>query len=196
MIRENVLADGRWVDAMRSAIGDVRRAPSGTNLEDLRERVVALAWRSDCPSAASVSGARENVAYQRHLIAGEGDGTYQALLIAWPPDHRTPLHDHDGLWGIELVLDGALAVDEYKVSGGADAAALTVQRSLVLGIGDAAVFSGRDYVHSCRNLSANRIALSLHLYAGALERYATFAADGAGRYRASRCDARIDSAWI
>jgi hypothetical protein len=41
MIRENVLADRHWVDAVRSAIGDVRRAASSASLEELRERVAA-----------------------------------------------------------------------------------------------------------------------------------------------------------
>ena len=51
------------------------------------------------------------------------------------------------------------------------------------GIGDAAACSGRDYAHVCRNLSANRTALSLHVYGGALERYATYSKVRGGRYR-------------
>ncbi len=41
---------------------------------------------------------------------------YEALLIVWPPDHATPVHDHDGLWGIEFVLDGVLEVEAFDLS--------------------------------------------------------------------------------
>ncbi len=118
------------------------------------------------------------------------------MLIAWPPNHQTPLHDHGGLWGIELVLDGVLAVKEYQVGPDLGPVELRLQRTQILGAGDAAVFSGRDYVHSCRNLSPNRPALSLHLYGGALQSYATFAADEFGYCQPSRQQARCDAVTI
>ena len=176
---------GHWMEAMRTAIGDVR-ALRASGLEDLRNRIAELAWRRDCPSATTIVGA----GYRRHLIASTTE--YQALLIAWPPAYQTPLHDHEGLWGVELVLDGVLAVDEYAKSD-TGTTRLTPQRSLVLGISDAAAFSGHDYVHACRNLSADRTTLSLHIYGGVLSQYTAYVEDGSGRYRSARCSARIDA---
>ena len=118
------------------------------------------------------------------------------LLIVWPPNFETALHDHDGLWGIELVLDGTLAVEEFHASRVRAETTLAERRSLVLGIGDAAIFAGVDYVHKCRNLSANQVALSLHIYGGDLASYQTYFADRAGRYRVRSSRAQIDTVRI
>ena len=179
-----------WREALQLAVGTVA---SAADLERLRAELPALAWRADCPSAVAIAGNRDATQYRRHLVASGSADEFQALLISWPPGYQTPLHDHDGLWGIELVLDGALAVNEYRASHRDGATRLTTERSLLLGIGDAAAFAGIDYVHSCRNLSADRRALSLHVYGGALAQYTTFAGDNAEGYRAMRQHARFDS---
>jgi hypothetical protein len=42
----------------------------------------------------------------------------------WPAGHATLPHDHGGHWGIEVVLDGALHVEELRVSS----LAITIRR--------------------------------------------------------------------
>jgi hypothetical protein len=189
MIQAGAVIGNAWREALQLAIGAVR---SMADLETLRADLSALAWRADCPSAVGVGGVRDVTQYRRHLVASGGADGYQALLISWPPGYHTPLHDHDGLWGIELVLDGALTVNEYRARQRDGATRLTSERSLLLGIGDAAAFCGVDYVHSCRNLSADRRALSLHVYGGVLAQYTTFAGDNAEGFRAVRQHARFD----
>jgi Cysteine dioxygenase type I len=185
---------GNWLDATRTKLRDVRSKTFPFALDLLCESLASLAWREDCPRVHP-RGARDPVRYHRQRIDTGTEDDYQALLIAWPPGHRTPLHDHDNLCGIELVLHSALAVDEYTARvGNAGATLLVPERSVVLGIGDATAFAAGHYVHSCRNLSDENAALSLHVYAGALEHYATFAADGTGSYRSSRCRVEIDAA--
>lgn len=194
MLRTGTLTTTRWINALRATLGEAKADLSDLGLERLRHRLSQLAWRADCPSVASVTPSSIHIeGYARHLLASGAAGGHEALLIAWPPNHQTPLHDHAGLWGIELVLDGALSVSEYRVDRTAARTALTPQRSLVLGIGDAAAFSGRDCAHTCRNLSANRAALSLHVYGGALERYSIFSINEAGDCRTTETHARIDT---
>ena len=91
------------------------------------------------------------------------------------------------------MLDGALEVEEFALGGDPDAPALAPTRRLMLGAGDAATFSGRRYAHRCRNLSATRPALSLHVYGGELDRYRAFHADAHGGHRAQAQHARIDA---
>ena len=196
MLQGRTLAGVGWTQALRAALVEAATDLADFNLERLRQRVSQLAWRADAPSVASLAPALQQDGYTRHLLASGAGGSYQALLIAWPADHRTPLHDHDGLWGIELVLDGALSVSEYRVSRNASGTSLNLRRELVLGIGDAAAFSGDDYAHTCRNLSASRAALSLHVYGGALERYSTFSRQRSGGYRVSAARARIDTVSV
>ena len=91
------------------------------------------------------------------------------------------------------MLDGALEVEEFAIGGELEQPQLTAQRTLMLGTGDAAVFTGRRYAHRCRNLSPTRPALSLHVYGGVLDRYHAFQTDARGEYSASAHRASIDA---
>jgi predicted metal-dependent enzyme (double-stranded beta helix superfamily) len=179
-----------WIKALRHDLGTLTPTPGAAAIDGLSERLAADALLPDAPRSAAF----ETTAYRRHLIAGGGDEAYSCLLIAWPAGHRTPIHDHDGLWGIELVLDGALEVQEFTIAGEPDAPRPTHARSLMLGIGDAAVFTHRRYAHRCRNLSSTRAALSLHVYGGVLDRYRTFHADPHGHYNVQARHAHVDAA--
>ncbi len=86
----------------------------------------------------------------------------------------TPIHDHDGLWGIELVIRGRLHVDEFLLEDGTP----NKRRALDLNLSEAAVFDRPDYAHACSNPSQDTPALSLHVYGGTLEHYATYSAHG------------------
>jgi predicted metal-dependent enzyme (double-stranded beta helix superfamily) len=185
-----------WAEAVRIRIGDLPPQPDTWDIEQLRDRLTSVAWLSGSPTAASVEPSNLPRRYRRHLIATGSNSSYTALLIAWPPGYRTPLHDHDGLWGIELVIDGALAIEEFGKGGEAREPALEHQRTLILGIGDATAFTSPGYVHSCRNLSAQRTALSLHVYGGVLDEYSTFHTTTLGHYTATRQRASIDTVLI
>jgi len=118
--------------------------------------------------------------YRRWLVA-ESE-LYSAILIGWPPGHHTPVHDHDGLWGIELVLAGRLHVDEFETTD----ASVKAVRSIDLECDKAVVFENAAYAHACSNPSASSPALSLHIYGGALLAYDVFpGADTATRERKS-----------
>ena len=90
-----------------------------------------------------------------------------------------------GMTQRERELTEALGLETSEDTEQASAArpALARTRSLYLGIGDAAVFSGDAYVHRCRNLSTTRAAVSLHVYGGVLDAYRAFVTDASGRYR-------------
>lgn len=179
-----------WLDTVRRDLAILGEAPAIATIEALSVRLAERALQIDAPRAT----APEHDRYRRHLLAGGGDEGHSCLLIEWPAAHRTPIHDHAGLWGIELVLDGALEVEEFALGGDLDRPLLTRTRALMLGAGDAAVFTGRRYAHRCRNLSATRPALSLHVYGGVLDRYRAFQADPRGGHSARTQHARIDAA--
>lgn len=102
----------------------------------------------------------------------------------------TPLHDHSQLWGIELVLDGALEVKEFM---GTQSAPIELQfnRSVILGAGDATTFVDPGYVHSCRNMSDTKAALSLHVYGGMLDNYQAFQRDMHGSFVTTKKKAEL-----
>lgn len=176
-----------WLEMVRNDLADLAETPTGAAIEALSERLAERAMRADAPRASTPPRGR----YRRLLIAG--DWSHSCLLIQWPAAHRTPIHDHAGLWGIELVLDGVLEVEEFALDGEPARPELTPTRTLMLGAGDAAVFTGRQYAHRCRNLSATRPALSLHVYGGELERYHAFEADPRGVLGTRERHASVDA---
>jgi predicted metal-dependent enzyme (double-stranded beta helix superfamily) len=120
--------------------------------------------------------------FERWLLAERSKPSISILIMAWPPNHLTPVHNHAGLWGLELALVGALEVQSYArdpVSGD-----LRMQGRDWLGPGDSTWFEGdENHAHRCRNLSNHDTALTLHVYGGDLaEFFAYEQAEPSGRW--------------
>ena len=129
--------------------------------------------------------------FTRWLYERERDGRYTGLIMIWPPGHSTPIHDHAGLWGIELVLQGSLNVEEYELAG--NAAPPRFAGTTVLNQDESCAFLGTaGYAHRCTNLSARHPAITLHIYGGLLETYRNFHVAGGEHYVAQPTIARID----
>lgn len=100
----------------------------------------------------------------RPLRTGKQD--LQLLLIAWPANHVSVLHDHGARWGLEIPLHGALQIEAWRRQG--DGGQPPAHGRHWLGPGDAIWFdAGQSRLHRCRNLSGREVALSLHLFGGA-----------------------------
>lgn len=193
MSTQTLAIEDDWIQAVRARIGELPGNVEDWDIEQLRDRLTSVAWLSDRPSASAIPANSLNRQLRRHQFVIDDDKRFTALLIAWPPGHRTPLHSHNGLWGIELVIDGALAIEEFDKGTSDHEDILAHERTLILGIGDAAAFSGDSYVHSCRNLSAQQVALSLHIYGGVLDEFSTFQTSAFGQYTESRQTAIVDA---
>ena len=176
-----------WSQSLRKALLGLSSDVTPDEIDAVRASLSELAWREGCPTAHRVRSDGQ-LTYRRQLIAVAPDHSYSALLITWPPGHVTPLHDHAELWGIELVLDGALEVREF-VSAESDSIDLQYNRTVLLGAGDATTFLDPGYVHSCRNLSVSKPALSLHIYGGMLDDYRAFERDERGFFNITRARA-------
>ncbi|MBS0583711.1 MAG: cysteine dioxygenase family protein [Proteobacteria bacterium] len=196
MTHPHIAIAADWSRALREITDSLYGEIKPKEVGELRDALTSLVWAEGCPRAASFFSDTQAPRYRRQLIAAAPDRAYTMLLIAWPPGYVTPLHDHAGLWGIELVLDGALQVEEYFSDGDAEQPALQPHRSLMLGSGDAAVFIDPAYVHRCRNLSAQQPALSLHVYGGELDRYQSFVEVSDNLYRIAQQQAMLDAVSI
>jgi predicted metal-dependent enzyme (double-stranded beta helix superfamily) len=162
-----------------------------SNLDDLCNALRAVTDATDSRRALASRAEEARTAYRRWLVA-EGDG-YSAILIGWPPSYHTPVHDHDGLWGIELVLCGALHVDEFRLVTGKPEEV----RALDLKSDGAAIFDDAAYAHACSNPSADAPALSLHVYGGPLLSYAVYPqTDGLAAQRKSTATSRSESSRV
>ena len=173
------LCESRWLQRVVDCLTDFKRANTLKALGALRDRLSAIAASEDAPNVHRF--AADGDEFRRHPIAAVESDDCSALLMYWPAGHATLPHDHAGLWGIEVVVDGRLDVDEYLKSGSADEPILTLVRSLSLRAGDAAVFTSEQYVHRCRNRSNTSATLTLHIYGGVLAAYTAFDTDAAGK---------------
>lgn len=172
------LCESRWLQRVVHCLADFKRANTLNALDTLRNRLRALAVAEDAPYAYRFAADGEQ--FRRHPIAAVESEDCSALLMYWPAGHATLPHDHAGLWGIEVVIDGHLDVDEYTQSSEADKPVLSFVRSLRLAAGDAAMFTSENYVHRCRNRSNASATLTLHIYGGVLAAYTAFETDGVG----------------
>jgi hypothetical protein len=95
-----------------------------------------------------------------------GNPHVQLLLIAWPANYVSALHDHGARWGLEIPLHGALEVEAWRRQS--DGGEPLAHGRHWLGPGDALWFDAdQSRLHRCRNLSGREAALSLHLFGGA-----------------------------
>jgi predicted metal-dependent enzyme (double-stranded beta helix superfamily) len=166
-------ATAQWARRILDTIGTCLQENKSVDVPALARAIASAASWPGCPQAAALVDAAATTPYRRLALANNDEHGYEALLILWPPGHATPVHDHDGLWGMEIMLDGVLEVEAFDLS--VQAHPHLVSRGVsVIGIGDHLAFSQADYAHRCRNLSSNLPALSLHIYGGALDTYRSY----------------------
>jgi predicted metal-dependent enzyme (double-stranded beta helix superfamily) len=116
------------------------------------------------------------------------DAGYQILAMIWAPGQDTPIHDHDGAWGVESTWHGELRATGFLATGRrGDLFRLQAQETARLGVGAAAGLEPEQGLHLCRNPSPSRVALTVHVYARPLEAFHVYAAAGEGWYRREPC---------
>ncbi|TCV95891.1 cysteine dioxygenase type I [Luteibacter rhizovicinus] len=115
--------------------------------------------------------------FERWLVAERAKPGISVLVMAWPANYATPVHDHGGLWGLEAAISGALEVESF-LHDPVDRS-LRSQGRTWLGPGDATWFDAAEtHTHRCRNLSRQETALTLHVYGGDLAQYLAYEQPG------------------
>jgi hypothetical protein len=184
-----------WARRILAAIDSCVQSRAAVDVSALAQTLARASSWNGCPHAADLLDAYASAPYRRIALADAGVHGYEALLILWPPAHATPIHDHDGLWGMEIMLDGVLEVEAFDLSLPA-APQLVSRGTSVIGIGDHLAFSQADYAHRCRNLSVHSPALSLHIYGGALDTYRSYHAQDQGRWHSTTHRATREPALV
>ena len=181
-----------WTQRVLASIDACIAADASIDMQRLAQTLASASMWEGCPRADDLLIGTQDIAYRRIALGDHTQRGYEALLIVWPPSHATPVHDHDGLWGMECVLDGVLQVEAFDLAL-REHPHLVARDTTVLGIGDHVAFSDADYAHRCRNLSSNQPTLSLHIYGGELNRYRSFHIGEEGRW-SSRTHAAVRDA--
>ena len=111
---------------------------------------------------------------RRELYRSEEHG-YCVVAMTWGPGQGTPIHDHDGMWCVEGVWNGALEIVQYELLEH-DAQHYRFQQvgSIQAGTGSAGSLIPPHEYHSIRNPSDNTVTVSLHIYSGPMTQCAVF----------------------
>jgi len=114
-------------------------------------------------------GARPDC-YARRLLHRDPAGRYSAIVMTWGPGQGTAVHDHGGLWCVEGVVDGEIAVTQYLVVPDGDGYfRVTRIGSLLAGTGSAGCLIPPTDHHVLANARPDRPSVTLHIYGGDLD---------------------------
>lgn len=123
-------------------------------------------------------------AYARRLLHRDPRGRYSAIVMTWGPGQGTAVHDHGGLWCVEGVVDGEIAVTQYLVEQDADGYyRVKPIGALLAGTGSAGCLIPPTDHHVLANARPTRASVTLHVYGGDLDDCKVFLpATSDGRY--------------
>jgi predicted metal-dependent enzyme (double-stranded beta helix superfamily) len=124
--------------------------------------------------------------YARRLLYQDPQHRYTAVVMTWGPGQGTPVHDHGGLWCVEGVVEGEMAVTQYDVQPEGDNFRVQpIGRPLTAGVGTAGrLIPPTDY-HVLANAQSSRTSMTLHVYGGNLDGCRIFVPREDGRYEQS-----------
>jgi 3-mercaptopropionate dioxygenase len=125
--------------------------------------------------------------YARRLLHRDPRGRYSAIVMTWGPGQGTAVHDHGGLWCVEGVVDGDIAVTQYLVQQEPDGYyRVTPIGSLLAGTGSAGCLIPPTDHHVLANARPTQPSVTLHVYGGDLDDCKVFLpATADGRYAES-----------
>lgn len=108
--------------------------------------------------------------YARRLLYRDPSGRYTAIVMTWGPGQGTAVHDHGGLWCVEGVVDGEIAVTQYRVQPDDDGFfRVTPIGNLLAGTGSAGCLIPPTDHHVLANARPAKASITLHVYGGDLD---------------------------
>lgn len=157
------------------AIDDAVTQPTTHELTDsLRSSLCRLIRDQAVTLPSCVFEANPEHYARRELYRSEEHG-YCVVAMTWGPGQGTPIHDHDGMWCVEGVWNGALEIVQYDlVEHDGDRFCFQPIGSIQAGAGSAGSLIPPHEYHSIRNPSDSAVTVSLHIYSGRMMRCAVF----------------------
>ncbi|MFC4821638.1 cysteine dioxygenase [Dokdonella ginsengisoli] len=126
---------------------------------------------------------RESDHYARRELYRSENLGYSVIAMTWGPGQGTPIHDHAGMWCVEGVWEGFLEVTPYELMENRDGRYRFESRGTMnAGPGSAGSLIPPHEYHTIRNPSDDAIAVSLHIYRGAMNACSVFQPAESGWY--------------
>lgn len=113
--------------------------------------------------------------YARRELYRSEDHGYCIIAMTWGPGQGTAIHDHAGMWCVEGVWKGALEITPYELTEQRDDHYRFESRGTMnVGPGSAGSLIPPHEYHTIRNPSDDDIAITLHVYRGAMTQCSVF----------------------
>ncbi len=179
----------RLVDALDAAVGEreetaITEALRTTLCRLMRAKDVAL---PDCCFE------RASDHYARRELYRSEDLDYSGIAMTRGPGQGTPIHDHAGMWCVEGVWAGTLEITPYELVEQRDGKYRFEPRGTMnAGPGSAGSLIPPHEYHTILNPSDEAIAVSLHIYRGAMTSCAVFRPNGDGWYARDQRQLSLD----
>ncbi|HDR7432570.1 TPA: cysteine dioxygenase family protein, partial [Bacillus toyonensis] len=113
--------------------------------------------------------------YARHLLYEDPLKRFEVLALVWKDGQSTPLHDHDGTWGVEGVFSGRIMVQNFVQTKqlGNSLSYLTHTGNLYLGEGETDKVIPPADCHILE-ISENESVITIHIYGKRLEKFKVY----------------------
>lgn len=126
--------------------------------------------------------------YARRELYTSPEFGYSVIAMVWGPGQGTPLHDHAGQWCTEGIWQGRLRVTQYTLlEQDGERHRLVAQAPVEEMAGSTGYLIPPNEYHVIENPSPDEVAVSLHVYARAMDRCNIFLPEDGGNdwYRRS-----------
>lgn len=115
--------------------------------------------------------------YARYVVHRDPLERFEVIALVWQPGQSTLLHDHDGTWGVEGVVRGAVTITSFLQAGdvGPDLVRLRELETVVVGAQE----TGQLLPPADCHIVANRgteTAVTVHVYGKPLRHFRVFRA--------------------
>ncbi len=109
--------------------------------------------------------------YARRLLHRDPANRYTVIAMVWNHGQGTPLHDHAGIWCVEVVYRGRIKVTSYNAMGGdPERDIVRFEQAAVIhaGVGEAGALIPPFEYHVLEN-AGDEPAVTIHVYGGELD---------------------------
>jgi len=133
--------------------------------------------------------------YARREIYRSPEHGYSIVAMTWGPGQGTPIHDHCGLWCVEGVWDGELEITQYELlERDGNRFRFRAAGGMQAGPGSAGSLIPPHEYHTICNASADRVAVSLHIYKAPMECCSKFQSESGEWYVREDATLVVDAA--
>jgi 3-mercaptopropionate dioxygenase len=132
--------------------------------------------------------------YARRLLHRSSEHGYTVVVMIWGPEQGTLLHDHDGTWCVEGVLEGEIRVTQYDLlERQADQWHFSPQHTIKATPGEAGSLIPPFEYHTIANTLSERSSVTVHVYGRELTSCTVFDPQGDEWYRSRQCQLTYDN---